>query len=376
MLKAKSFVMWLLKILTVICKRNSTAMKKVLLAFLVLLPALLMAQVTTTVTYKLPHGLQTGIEVYTTEGDKPVWQKKAVKGRVSVVVKTKQPATGFMYIAATRRLFSFRVEGKTVQLTDAVYTPVSGDEDLAGSSPEIFPVIDKKFLDVTNSIKNLSVIPASLKDTAAARVQAKKYYELLQHLVVFTDSVVSLYPNNNVSLFTVFRLARWCSYSPDVYHLLSKLDSNLLKNDFAHELLRRQDKILKDSMDVAGKKPGGIVQKALTTTGRLKGGDARIRLLVYWDEFSKPANELLDDIKRLHLLFGNSQLQVNFLYTGTGENWEAMVKQLGLPAFANYLRCSRPDQKGTSPVITSSDNTCLLAGIGGYYLYQKVSQAN
>lgn len=368
--------MWLFKIIAVICWRNSTAMKKVLLAILVLLPALLVAQVTTTVTYKLPHGLQTGIEVYTTEGDKPVWQKKSVKGRVSVVVKTKQPATGFMYIAATKRLFSFRLDGNAVQLTNAVSSPLTEDEDLAGSSPEIFPVIDKKFLDVTNSIKTLSAIPSSAKDTAAARAQAKKYYELLQHLVVFTDSVVSLYPNNNVSLFTVFRLARWCSYSPDVYHLLSKLDSNLLKNDFARELIRRQDKILKDSMEVAGKKPGGIVQKALTTTGRLRGADARIRLLVYWDEFSKPANELLDDIKRLHLLFGNSQLQVNFLYTGTSDNWEATAKQVGLPAFANYLRCSKPDQKGTSPVIAGNDNTFLSAGIGGYYLYQKVSQAN
>lgn len=367
--------MWLCKISAIVCKRNNTAMKKVLVAVLVLLPALLMAQVTTTVTYKLPHGLQTGIEVYTTEGDKPVWQKKGVKGRVSVVVKTKQPATGFMYVAATKRLFSFRLDGNAVQLTNAVTTPLPEEEELTGSSPEIFPVIDKKFLEVTSSIKTLSVIPSSLKDTAAARVQAKQYYGLLQHLVVFTDSVVSLYPNNNVSLFTVFRLARWCSYSPDVYRLLSKLDSNLLKNDFARELLRRQDKILKDSMDVAGKKPGGIVQKALAT-GRLRGAEARVRLLVYWDEFSKPAKELTDDIKRLHLLFDNNQLQVNFLYTGTSENWEAMAKQAGLPAFANYLRCSKPDQKGTSPVITGNDNTFLLAGIGGYYLYQKVSQAN
>lgn len=351
-------------------------MKHVLFGFIILLPALLAAQVTTTVTYKLPHGLQSAVTVYTTEGDKPVWQKQVVKGRVSVVVKTKQPATGFMYVAANKRLFSFRLEGKTVQLTDAVYAPLPGDEDLAGSSPEIFPVIDKKFLDVTNSIKTLSAIPTSVKDTAAARAQAKQYYGLLQHLIVFTDSVVSLYPNNNVSLFTIFRLARWCSYSPDVYHLLSKLDSNLLKNDFARELIRRQDKILKDSMDVAGKKPGGIVQKALTTTGRLRGADARIRLLVYWDDFSRPAKELTDDIKRLHLLFDNSQLQVNFLYTGTTENWEAMAKQSGLPAFANYLRCSKPDQKGTSPVVTGNDNTILSAGIGGYYLYQKVSQAN
>jgi len=65
-------------------------------------------------------------------------------------------------------------------------------------------------------------------------------------------------------------------------------------------------------------------------------------------------------------------LQINFVYTGSTGDWQAMVKQNELPSFANYLRCSKPDQLGTGLVVTDNANTGLLAGIKGYYLYEKI----
>jgi hypothetical protein len=80
--------------------------------------------------------------------------------------------------------------------------------------------------------------------------------------------------------------------------------------------------------------------------------------------------EFVADIKRLHLLNGNS-LQINFVYTGTNKNWMQMIKQAGLPAYANYVHCSAADQLGSIPVVTAGDYTCLSTGVRGYNLYKK-----
>jgi len=346
-------------------------MKHILLAAM-LLPCLLMAQVHTKITYTIPKGFTSKIALYTSETDAPVWQGQAVEGRHTITAHTKKAGSGFIYISATRQSLTVKLDGKTVDLTHRLRVPVPTDEDDAGATAEVFPGIDRNFLSFTSSLQTLGAVPAVINDPVQARIKMQQYYAQLQQLIHFTDSVVTQYPTNNVSLFTIFRLARWCAYSPEIYTMLGKLDTSLLANDFAKDLLARKEKIQKDSTAVAGKKPGGILQKAVANA-KLKGAAAPARLLVYWDDFSRPDRELVEETKRLHLLFGNELLQINFVYTGSSENWDAMAKQSALPDFANYLRCSKPDQTGSSPVLVSNDNTCLAAGIRGYNLYRKIN---
>ena len=112
--------------------------------------------------------------------------------------------------------------------------------------------------------------------------------------------------------------------------------------------------------------PRAFSHSALTAAGAHK------RLFLYWDDYSHLDIDLIDDIKRLHLLFGNKELQINFVYTGTTKNWQPMIKQAGMPVFANYVHCTKTDQTGNSPVLAGNDNTCLSAGLRGYNLYRKV----
>jgi hypothetical protein len=81
---------------------------------------------------------------------------------------------------------------------------------------------------------------------------------------------------------------------------------------------------------------------------------------------------MIEDLRRLHLLFGGKGLQVNFVYTGDTKNWQPMIKKAGMPVFANYIHCTRADQLGSSPVLAASDNACLASGLRGYNLYRKV----
>jgi len=346
-------------------------MKNFILAF-VLLPWLAAAQVHTKITYNIPKGFKPGaVALYTADQDAPVWQGKPTVGRHTIIVNTKGVTTGFIYVTATRQFLSFTLTGAAKDLSGQLTIPRPGEEDMFGSAPDVFPGVDKNFLEVTSSIQNVAVLPQPIVDTTQAKYKAQQYYSLLQHLVAFTDSVVTRYPKNNVSLFTIFRLSRWCAYSPDIYNMLDKLDTSLRNNDFANQLMQRKAKMDKDSVAVAGKKTSGILQKALTG-GKIKGAGASKRVLVFWDDYSRPDKETIDDVKRLHLVFNNSQLQINFVYTGSTGDWQAMVKQNELPSFANYLRCSKPDQLGTGLVVTDNANTGLLAGIKGYYLYEKI----
>jgi len=344
---------------------------KPIIIILMLFPFFVNAQVKTKVTYTLPNGFASGVVLYTSEKDAPVFNGRQLAGRHAITIQTHGAATGFMYLSKTKQLLSFKLTGTPKNLTGQITIPSPGDEGQDAASREVFPDVDKKFLEMTSEIQTLSVVPDVITDTAQARDKVRQYYSHLQSLIVLTDSIVALYPNNNVSLFTIFRLARWCAYSPHIYTMLAKLDTALLKNDFAKDLATRKEKMMTDSLQVAGKKPGGILVKAVSNP-KLNAAGANKRLFIYWDDFNRPDKELLDDVKRLYLVFGNSGIQINFVYTGSTDNWQAIVKQAHLPSFANYLRCSKPDQTGNSPVITTTDNTCVLAGVRGYYLYQKV----
>ena len=346
-------------------------MKNILLAS-ILLPCLLHARVHTKISYTVPEGFISNTALYSSETDAPIWLGQAKPGRHTITAHTKNAANGFLYISATRQSLTIKLTGKALDITNRLRLPVPTDEDAAGATTEVFPNIDKNFMSYVANIQTLAKLPPVISNPVLAKANVQQYYGQLQQLIHFTDSVVTVYPANNVSLFTIFRLARWCAYSPEIYTMLGKLDTSLLANDFAKDLLARRDKIMRDSMAVAGKKPAGIVQKAVTNA-KFKGVNAPARLLVYWDDFARLDRELVEETKRLHLLFGDGQLQVNFVYTGTSENWDAMVKQNALPDFANYLRGSKPDQTGTSPILLGNDNTCLLAGIKGYNLYRKIN---
>jgi hypothetical protein len=346
-------------------------MKRFITALL-LFPCFVHAQIETKITYNIPEGTNSNISFFTAESDAPVVDGPALVGPHAITISTQAPTTGFLYISSIKRFIPFTLGGTEVDLTPRLGLPKPGDDDLMGSSPEIFSAILQRFMNVTTSLKNLSYLPEVIKDSNAAREKVREYYRYLQGMVTFADSVVTLYPKDNASLFTVFRLAHWCSYSPEVYTILGKLDNSLQSSDFAKELLARKMAMAKDSATAEGKKPGTGLQMVVSNT-QLAGAGAHKKMIIYWDDYSHLDNDLLDDIKRLHLLYGSKELQVNFVYTGTTKNWEPMIKQPGMPTFANYIHCNKADQLGSSPVITTADNSCVSSGIRGYYLYKKVS---
>jgi len=346
-------------------------MKKNFLVAL-LLPCMATAQVNTEITYTIPAGVTSAVSFCTSESDAPVQEGSATAGKHTITIQTTAPATGFLYLAATKKFIPINLSGTATDITKSLGFPGPGEEDAVGASAEdVFPLVLQRFLNVTSSLKALGYVPDVIKDSNAARAKVKLYYRSLQNMASFADSVVSLYPTNNASLFTVFRLAHWCSYSPEVYAILKKLDPTLLKSDFAKELTNRQLQIQKDSLDVAGKKPGMGAQMVINSASIAAG--AHKRLIIYWDDYSHIDADLIEDMRRLHLLFGNKQLQVNFVYTGSTQNWQTMIKKAGMPTFANYVHCSKADQLGNSPVLAGSDNVCVSAGLRGYNLYRKIN---
>ncbi len=346
-------------------------MKKIILAML-LLPCVASAQVKTEITYTIPAGVTSAVSFCTSESDAPVLQENVTAGTHTVTIETSAPATGFLYLAATKKFIPFNLSGTANDLSKRLGFPNPGEEDATGASAEdVFPTVLQRFLNVTSSLKSLGFVPDVVNDSATARVKVKQYYHNLQNMASFADSVVTLYPSNNASLFTVFRLAHWCSYSPEVYAILNKLDKALLKSDFAKELEARQQQIQKDSLEVAGKKPGLGLQMVINNASLATA--AHKRLTIYWNEYSHIDADLIEDLRRLHLLFGSKQLQVNFVYTGENKNWLPMIKKQGMPTFANYLHCNKADQLGNSPVLAGSDNVGVIAGLRGYNLYRKLN---
>jgi len=346
-------------------------MKKIILAML-LLPCVASAQVKTEITYTIPAGVTSAVSFCTSESDAPVLQENVTAGTHTITLETSAPATGFLYLAATKKLIPFNLTGTASDLSKRLGFPNPGEEDATGASAEdVFPTVLQRFLNVTSSLKSLGFVPDVVSDSSAATAKVKQYYHNLQSMASFADSVVSQYPNNNASLFTVFRLAHWCSYSPEVYTILNKLDKALLKSDFAKELEARKQQIEKDSLEVVGKKPGLGLQMVINST--TIGAGARKKLMIYWNEYSHIDADLIEDLRRLHLLFSNKQLQVNFVYTGDNKNWLPMIKKQGMPAFANYVHCNKADQLGNSPVLAGSDNAGVIAGLRGYNLYRKLN---
>ena len=346
-------------------------MKRFLTALL-LCPCLVIAQVETKITYTIPEGTNSNIAFFTSESDAPVVEGPALVGPHEITISTQSTATGFLYITAIKRFIPFSLSGAALDLTPRLGLPSPGDDDLMGSSPEVFSAVLQKFTNVTTTLKNLSYIPDVIKDSAAARQKARDYYHYLDGMITFADSVVTLYPKDNASLFTILRLAHWCSYSPEVYTVLSKLDVSLQKSDFAKELVTAKTEMESENTLAQGKKLGLGLQMVMNN-GQLTGVGAHKKMIIFWDEHSHLDNDLIDDIKRLHLLYGSKELQVNFVYTGVNKDWEPMIKQPGMPTFANYIHCNKADQIGSIPVITTADNSCLSSGIRGYYLYKKVS---
>jgi hypothetical protein len=185
-------------------------------------------------------------------------------------------------VGASKRFFTFKLDGTPIDLTNrlSIASPDDNGEMMGAAAPDIFPVVLQRFLTVTAKLKTLSYIPDQIKDSAAARNQAKQYYNYLQGMIAFTDSVVKQYPKDNASLFTLSRLAHWCSYSPEVYTIFNKLDPALKKSDFGAQILSVKDAMASDSAANTGKKPGAALQMVLSDP-KLFAQGANKKLLVF-----------------------------------------------------------------------------------------------
>jgi hypothetical protein len=351
--------------------KTTTTMKKLLIAAL-FVPCMAQAQVETKLTYTIPQGFSSAISFYTAENDEAVAQANATPGTHEVTIRSNSATTGFLYVSSLKKFLPVTLSGGSNDITKSLGLPDVIDEDAVGAAgPEVFPAILQKMLAMTNSMRTLGYVPQQIKDSAAAAEKARAYYRYLQGMIGFADSIVTLYPKDNASLFTVFRLAHWCSLSPEVFTVLRKLDASLLKNDFAKELASSKQKMESDSIASVGKKPGvGLLMVA--NNPKLNSASATKRIFIYWDEQTHLERDLIDDLTRMYLLYGSRQVQVNFVYTGTAKNWEAVIKQASLPAFANYLHCNKADALGTNPVVINKNSVCLFSGIKGYYLYKKL----